>query len=99
MRALLNGVNNCLLTIRIQIILKEDIMMVFDKVVEMLADYTDVDTENVTEESTFDDLGLDSLDTVELIMGIEDEFGVSIEMSSDFKTVGSVVKYIEDNME
>ena len=37
-------------------------------------------------------------DTVELIMGIEDEFGVSIEMSSDFKTVGSVVKYIEDNM-
>ena len=73
--------------------------MVFDKVLELLADYTDIVAENVTEESTFDDLGLDSLDTVELIMGIEDEFGVSIEMSSEFKTVGSVVKYIEDNMD
>ena len=73
--------------------------MVLEKVIELLADYSDVDAESITAQSTFDELGLDSLDTVELIMGIEDEFGVSIEMSSDFKTVGSVVKYIEDNME
>jgi len=73
--------------------------MVLEKIIELLADYSDVDAANINAESTFEDLGLDSLDTVELIMGIEDEFGVSIEMSSDFKTVGSVVKYIEDNME
>ncbi len=73
--------------------------MVFEKVVELLSDYSDVAADSITEDSTFEDLGLDSLDTVELIMGIEDEFGVTIEMSNEFKTVGSVVKYIEDNME
>ncbi len=71
--------------------------MVLEKVIGILEDYTDVDASSINEDTTFEELGLDSLDTVELMMSVEDEFGVSIEVSGDFKTVGSVVKYIEEN--
>ena len=71
--------------------------MVLEKVIELLADYSDVDAESITAQSTFDELGLDSLDTVELMMGIEDEFGVAIEVSDSIKTIGDVVDYIENN--
>lgn len=72
--------------------------MVLEKIIGILEDYTDVDASTINEDTTFEDLGLDSLDTVELMMSVEDEFGVTIEVSGDFKTVGSVVKYIEENM-
>ena len=71
--------------------------MVLEKIIGILEDYTDVDASSINEDTTFEELGLDSLDTVELMMSVEDEFGVSIEVSGDFKTVGSVVKYIEEN--
>jgi len=71
--------------------------MVLEKIIELLADYSDVDAANINAESTFEDLGLDSLDTVELMMGIEDEFGVSIEVNDSIKTIGDVVEYIENN--
>ena len=71
--------------------------MVLEKVIGILEDYTDVDASSINEDTTFEELGLDSLDTVELMMSVEDEFGVSIEVSGDFKTVGSVVKYREEN--
>ncbi len=72
--------------------------MVLEKIIGILGDYTDFDAASITEDTTFEELGLDSLDTVELMMSVEDEFGVSIDVSGDFKTVGSVVKYIEKNM-
>ncbi len=74
--------------------------MVFEKVCEILCDQFDLDAENVTAEtSLIDDLGADSLDLVDLVMSFEDEFGV--EMPEDeienIKTVGDIVKYIEEN--
>lgn len=70
-------------------------MSTFDKVVEILVDAKDLEADKITMESTWDELGLDSLDTVELVMNMEDEFGISLEMTDDMKTVGDVVKAID----
>ena len=66
-----------------------------EKIAQIIADYKDSDPSEVKPESNFKDLGIDSLDTVELIMNVEDEFGVSIEMSPDIQTVGDLMKIIE----
>lgn len=70
-------------------------MSTFDKVVEILVDAKDLEADKITMESTWEELGLDSLDTVELVMNMEDEFGISLEMTDDMKTVGDVVKAID----
>ncbi|MDF2557217.1 MAG: acyl carrier protein [Bacillales bacterium] len=69
--------------------------MVFEKVTGILAGNLGIDASKITSESTFEDLGLDSLDTVDLLMSIEEEFGVSIEPSESLKTVGDVVNEIK----
>ena len=75
--------------------------MVFEKVRSILCDQLDLDEESVTESSVLtDDLGADSLDLVDLIMTLEEEFDVEIsdEDAESVKTVGDVVKYIENIM-
>ena len=69
--------------------------MTFEKIAAIIADYKDIDVSAITPESTFADLGVDSLDTVELIMSFEDEFGISIEMNEALKTVADVVRLVE----
>ncbi len=75
--------------------------MVFEKVKEILCDQLDLeDEEKVTlDASIMDDLGADSLDIVDLVMSIEEEFGVEIpdDQVENVKTVGDMVKYIEAN--
>lgn len=70
-------------------------MSTFEKVVEILVEAKDLEAGNIAETSTWDDLGLDSLDTVELVMSVEDAFGVSLEMDENMQTVGDVVKAID----
>lgn len=67
----------------------------FEKVAKILADHKDIGIEDIKSESTFEGLGLDSLDTVELVMDCEEEFGISIAMDENLKTVGDFVKLIE----
>ncbi|WP_411677593.1 acyl carrier protein [Caproicibacter sp.] len=74
-------------------------MMVFEKVAKILAEHKEIEVSEIHPESTLEELGLDSLDTVDLIMQFEDEFNVSLEMDEKIKTVGDIVKLIEDNME
>ena len=69
-----------------------------DKVKKMVVDHLGVDEAKVTDESNFiDDLGADRLDTVELVMAFEEEFGSEISDSDAEKilTVGDAIKFIE----
>ena len=70
------------------------------KVKEIIVDKLGVEEENVTPEASFtNDLGADSLDTVELIMEFEKEFGNNIpdDKAETIQTVGDAIKYIEEN--
>ena len=72
--------------------------MVFEKVRAILSEQFDVEEDTVTNETKIaDDLGADSLDVVDLLMSIEDEFEIEIPESEieNVKTVGDLVKYIE----
>ena len=74
--------------------------MIFEKIKKIIAEQLDVEESTITEASSItDDLGADSLDVVDLVMSIEDEFGVEIpeDQVENIKTVGDIVKYIEDN--
>ncbi|MBQ6815987.1 MAG: acyl carrier protein [Clostridia bacterium] len=73
--------------------------MIFEKIKELLADQLDVSADDMTMESDIaNDLGADSLDVVELLMSIEDEFEIDIpdEEIENIKTIGDLVKYIEE---
>ena len=73
-------------------------MSTFDKVKEVIVDKLGVEEDKIESSSSFvDDLGADSLDTVELIMQLEEEFGIEIpdEDAENITTVGSAVDYIE----
>ena len=72
-------------------------MAIFDDVKEVIVDKLGVDADKVTPEARFvEDLGADSLETVELIMGLEDKFGVTIsdEDAEQIRTVQAAVDYI-----
>lgn len=71
-----------------------------EKVREILAAQLDIDDDKITANTLIaDDLGADSLDVVELMMSIEEEFGITIaeEEIQGFKTVGDVSRFIDDN--
>ena len=68
--------------------------MVFEKVASILSDYNGTDVSEISPDTTFAELSLDSLDVAELVMSFEDEFGVTIEMNENLKTVGDITKYI-----
>lgn len=69
--------------------------MYFEKIAELIADKIDCPVSDITLETKFSDLGIDSLDLAELAMNLEDEFSITLEMTSDIATVGDLVKKIE----
>ena len=74
--------------------------MVFEKVKKMLADQLDVNEDDLTMETNIaKDLGADSLDVVELLMTIEDEFDIEVpeEEIENIKTIGELTDYIQNN--
>ncbi len=72
--------------------------MTFDKIAALIADRTDTPLENITRETTFEEVGIDSLDTVELLMELEDELGVEIELEEKVDTVGQFVDFIDSKI-
>ncbi len=73
-------------------------MEIKEKLVEIIAKYLDVDAESVKTDVQFTDLGLDSLDVAELVMQIEDEMGVSVELSAELDTVEKLAEYISSQL-
>ena len=77
--------------------------MIFDKLKALIAEQLSVDPADITLEATFvDDLGVDSLDLVELSMTLEDEFGIeemSEEDMANIKTVGDLVEYLAKHLD
>ena len=74
--------------------------MVFDQIKEILAEQLDLDESKITMDSDIvEDLEADSLDVVDVVISLEDAFGVEVpdEVIEDFKTVGDVVRYVEEN--
>ena len=71
-------------------------MSTFETIAKMLAETKDMDASAVKPESTFADLGLDSLDVAELVMNMEDELNVTIEISPSLKTVQDVVTLVDE---
>lgn len=72
-----------------------------ERVMKVISEQLGVDRDNLTYDTSFvNDLGSDSLDLVELVMELEEEFGISIpeEASEDVQTVGDVIRHIDDEL-
>lgn len=65
-----------------------------DKLIAIIAEYLGKDASEIEADATFEDLGLDSLDIAELVMQIEDELGVTIELSAELNNIDKLVDYI-----
>ncbi|MBQ2868304.1 MAG: acyl carrier protein [Firmicutes bacterium] len=76
--------------------------MVFDKIKEIIIEQLSVEEDDITMDThLMKDLEVDSLDAVEIIMAIEDEYGIEIpdEVAEKFQTVGDLVHYVENEAE
>ena len=69
--------------------------MVFEAIAELIAERVEKDISEIKMERTFRDLGIDSLDTVELLMNLEDKLDMEIELDQKVETVGDLVAFIE----
>lgn len=72
----------------------------FKKIREIVAEQLGIEPESITMETSFDELDADSLDVVEVIMALEDEFSIQIpdEAAEKIKDIGAVVEYISENV-
>ena len=76
-------------------------MSIEDRVKKIVSDQLGTSLDEIQSDSSFvDDLGADSLDTVELVMALEEEFGTEIpeEEAEKLQTVGSVIEYVQNNL-
>ena len=73
-------------------------MDVMKKIAEIVAEQTGKDASEITKETTFESLGVDSLDIVEMVMKFEEELDVEIELQERFTTIGELVGFIESKI-
>jgi acyl carrier protein len=74
-------------------------MNAFEKVAQLLAEYKDLDINTITMDTTFESLGIDSLDTVEMVMDLEADLGVDLELDEKVTTVGELVEFVESKLD
>ena len=68
--------------------------MEFEKIKAIIADKMDLDPDTITEQSSFKELEMDSLDMVEIVMDMEDEFDITIETSEGLETIADLIELI-----
>ena len=73
-------------------------MDIYAMIINLLAEHTGRDASEFTPETTFESLGIDSLDTVEMLMDLEEELGVELEMEEKVATVGELAAFIESKV-
>ena len=73
--------------------------MYFDMIAKIVSERTGCDVSAVKPESTFSELGIDSLDTVELLMNLEDEIGIEIELDQKVETIDDLDKFIQSKQQ
>ena len=72
------------------------LIMVFDTLVGIIAENISVDESEIAPETTFEDLGIDYIDLLDIVMALEDSLGgIEIEMDDDIETVGELVECVE----
>lgn len=72
------------------------ILFMKEKIVAIVAEYKGVDASEIKTDVSFGELGLDSLDTAELLITVEDALGVTVELSSEINTIDKLVTYLEN---
>ena len=70
-------------------------LIMTQRIAEIIAEYMDKDVADINVEDTFSNIGLDSLDIMELVMQIEDEFDCKIELNQELNTITKLAEYIE----
>ena len=70
----------------------------FEKIANYLAGQLDISADEITADTTFESLGVDSLDTVEMVMDLEDELGVELELEEKISTIGELVAFVESKL-
>ena len=73
--------------------------MLFEQIQEVVAEHLDCDKEEITRESTFESLGIDSLDAVELVMEQEEKLEIQLDLDRDLENIDELVKFVEEKME
>lgn len=69
--------------------------MYFEAIAKIVAERTGAEVSTIKPENTFGELGIDSLDTVELLMSLEDEIGMEIELDEKVETLGDLDKFLQ----
>ncbi len=73
-------------------------MDILEKVIAVLADHAGVDASELTADTSFEALGIDSLETVEMVMELEEELDTELELDQKVATIGELVAFIEAKM-
>lgn len=69
--------------------------MTIEEITKAIAEYKGVDASEISSEQSFTDMGLDSLDVVDISMNLEDKFGVSIEITPEISNIKALAEYID----
>ena len=70
----------------------------FEKICDYLSKQLDIAKESIDEDTTFESLGIDSLDIVEMVVDLEDELGIELELNDKIATIGELAEFVESKL-